>query len=380
MNPVSRFFSSFYRQEYLRVDWDKEEQYVWATPAQDKRGQLVKLLQPRYPKRDILLVQSGRAALRLAIRALDLQGKRIAVPALICASVIRAIKAENSEPIFIDVEEDFTIDLQSLTKAIKQHRAAAVLVPHFGGIASNIEEVSALCRQHKVLVIEDAAQSFGLRIGKVDAGNFGDAAILSFGIGKVISSFDGGALLIDRRKAKDVLSEIMPAKEPSLAYRIGFWARYVKRRSLLPFFLVKDAVTQLLPKQDRILSLRAMSKTDAAVLVQQVAKANSIMERTAQHASAYFRQLPKLIAVPKKGNNYLKLMIRVKNRKRILEELRREGVETECSFLTACAQQSAKLPFPKSERLSRELLSLPIHPKLKQQDIERICRILRRIT
>jgi dTDP-4-amino-4,6-dideoxygalactose transaminase len=108
--------------------------------------------------------------------------------------VPHAIIRARLTPKFVDINNEYNLDIKKLKKAINEN-TKAIIVQHTFGIPAEIEEIKNLCQEKNIILIEDLALSLGLSINDQKAGTFGDSAILSFGSSKIISCSRGGAII-----------------------------------------------------------------------------------------------------------------------------------------------------------------------------------------
>lgn len=155
------------------------------------------LLQDAYPGHSATLLQSGTAALQLAV-ALAHQGAgvpRVAAPAYACPDVGTAVQGAGGTLLLYDTDPaTLAPDLPSLERALRGG-ATVVVVAHLFGVVTALAPVLALAAAHGAAVVEDAAQHAGGGVGGVRGGGQGDWGVLSFGRGKGLNAGGGGALL-----------------------------------------------------------------------------------------------------------------------------------------------------------------------------------------
>jgi dTDP-4-amino-4,6-dideoxygalactose transaminase len=168
----------------------------------------MKALAEKVGRRHALLVGHGTTAVWLTLEhiAATRGVGDVILPALLCPSVAQVVLYAGFQPRFADVRrDDFTIDLSSVGRMIGPQTRAIIPVHLFGHSA----DVAGLKRLAggDVVVLEDAAQSFGARVGPVPHGALGDAAIMSFGGTKVLHAGGGGALVTDDDALADFVRE-----------------------------------------------------------------------------------------------------------------------------------------------------------------------------
>jgi len=142
-------------------------------------------------------VNSGRSAIYIVLQAAGIgRGDEVIIQAYTCNAVPNPILWTGAKPIYTDIDPNtLNVDPQEVEKAITP-KTKAIILQHTFGRPGPIEELSALAKKHKILLIEDCAHALGAEYKGKKLGTYGDAAILSFGREKVISSLTGGAILV----------------------------------------------------------------------------------------------------------------------------------------------------------------------------------------
>ncbi len=149
-------------------------------------------------------LSSGTAAIHLALKALGVkQGDIVFCQSLTFSASANPIMYENAIPVFIDSEEKtWNMSPKFLKEAFKKYpHVKAVIVVYLYGIPAQIDEIISLCKEHKVPLIEDAAESLGTTYKGKSTGTFGDIGILSFNGNKIITT-SGGGMAISNDKDK----------------------------------------------------------------------------------------------------------------------------------------------------------------------------------
>jgi dTDP-4-amino-4,6-dideoxygalactose transaminase len=112
---------------------------------------------------------------------------------------VNPVVYEGGEPVFIDTEYDtWNMDPVALEKAFELYpEVRLVVVAHLYGTPGKVDEIKNICDRHGVLIVEDAAESFGATYKGVQTGTFGDASVISYNGNKIITGSSGGMLLTD---------------------------------------------------------------------------------------------------------------------------------------------------------------------------------------
>ena len=147
-----------------------------------------------------IAVSNGSVALDLALHALDLEvGDEVIVPSFTIASCLFAVLRTKATPIFIDVDQlTWNLSFDTLHSAISP-RTRALLAVHTYGLPIDMDPVIALCKEHQVVIIEDAAESHSVTYNNKQCGSFGLASTFSFYANKAITTGEGGMVVTNNR-------------------------------------------------------------------------------------------------------------------------------------------------------------------------------------
>lgn len=143
-------------------------------------------------------VNSGTDALFLALRSLDLQpGDEVITTPMSWIATLNAIVLNGATPVFVDVREDLNINPDLIADAITP-QTKVILPVHYTGKLCDITRIVEIADEHGVLVVEDAAQSFGAHINGAMAGSFGHINAFSMNPMKIYNAFgEAGAVVTD---------------------------------------------------------------------------------------------------------------------------------------------------------------------------------------
>src|SRR5262249_20662667 len=145
---------------------------------------------------------SGTDALILAMRALGVgSGDEVITPAYSFLASASAVALVGGKPVFVDVEPDtYNIDPTKVERAITP-RTKAVIVVHLFGQCADLEAVQAVCKRHRLPLVEDAAQAIGAECKGRRAGSWGDIRSFSFFPSKHLGACGGGGLVVSTQAA-----------------------------------------------------------------------------------------------------------------------------------------------------------------------------------
>lgn len=307
-------------------------------------------------------VGSGFSALELGLRALEIgPGDEVITPANSFIASSSCISFVGAKPVLVDCREDtFNIDAEKAERLITK-RTKAIIPVHFYGQVADMEEVRRLAKKHNLKILEDACQAHGADFKGKRAGSFGDIGAFSFYPGKNLGGYGDGGMVVTNNKA--------------IAEKI----------KLLRYFGQREKYKHLI--------LGVNSKLDnlqAAILRVKLKKLKIWNAKRLENAKLYnqlLKGLPlKTPEIFKDYNHAFHLyVIRVKNRAKLIAYLASKGISTVMHYPVPIHLQKAyenlgykKGDFPVTERLADEILSLPMFPELKKEEIKYICREIKR--
>jgi dTDP-4-amino-4,6-dideoxygalactose transaminase len=319
---------------------------------------------------EVICVNTGTAALHLALQALGIgPGDEVLAPSLTYVATFQAISATGAKAVACDVSLDRGfIDLDDAVKRLSP-RTKAIVAVHYASNSEGMEQVRNFAARHQLRVIEDAAHSFGCMRGQERIGAAGDITCFSFDGIKNITSGEGGAVVTGD---PEVARRIKDAR--LLGVEKDTDKRYAGQRSWT--FDVTEQGWRY-----------HMSNLMAAIGREQLKKLPGFAATRRARAQAYadaFRGLPDLslldIDYSQLVPHIFPVRILAGQRDRIFETL--IAVDIECgihyqpSHLLNYYRSAYGLP--NTERLHRELLSLPLHPDLSETDQARVIDAVKR--
>ncbi|MCZ6614144.1 MAG: DegT/DnrJ/EryC1/StrS family aminotransferase [Thaumarchaeota archaeon] len=323
---------------------------------------LEKRLALRVGVKHAICVNSGTSALLASLIAMGIgRGHEVAIPSLTFQATANAVAISGSKPIFIDVDEDTcTIDPRDLDRKVTK-RTKAVIPVHLYGYPADMKAIREVANHHRLRVLEDASQSLGSSFDGLQTGSIGDMGCFSFYGSKVLSCGEGGAITTN---------------DPILAER----ARVIRNHGLS-----KQATF------DRVgLNLR-MPEIEATLAADQLSNLDHFLTKRRTNAKILSTMLKGLKHVrtpgeknPRKHNWYLYTVRLGSQRDRILKSLIESGIEARIFYdppihLTpAYRKLGGSMKLSTTEKLSKEVVSLPIHQYLSRRDLAAMSMVLKR--
>ena len=310
---------------------------------------------------------SGTSAGHAALLAININSGEVIVPSFTFISTANWPLMVNAKPKFVDIEEEnFGLNPERVKSEITKNTKAIIPI-HYGGLPCKIIEINRIARNKKIPLIEDCAEALGTKIKGVSVGTFGQMSIFSFAPNKILTTGEGGAICTDSRKIFEKLQLIR-----SHGRLIN--ENYFK--------------TSQLPNYISIGYNWRMSSMTAALGLSQFDKLDRIIQLRRRHARFYVSKLKKikeikLLDEPKDHLHVYQLFtIQLKNnliRNELQKFLTSRGIMTKVFFepihLSNFYKKSGfgKKCLPNTEKISQTVLSLPIFPGLKSEEIRYIC-------
>lgn len=317
-------------------------------------------------RRYAIAVANGTAALDLALKALGIgKGDEVITTPFSFIASANCILYQGARPAFVDVEEE-TLNLNPDLVAERISEATkAILVVHLYGHPAEMQAFSEIVEEKGLLLIEDCSQAHGAEFKRKGVGSFGDVATFSFYATKNMTTGEGGMVVTDDRRVAD------------------------KLRMLRDHGQRRRGVHELLGYNLR------MTEIAAAIGRVQLEKLEKLLEARRRNAEFLTRTLGGVDGIdlpfvrPRCKHAWNLYTIRVKpnfplGRDQLQRSMAEGGIETGVYYRRPIHRQPLyrKLGYrsddcPVAIRASREVLSLPIHPKLSCEELERIAERLR---
>lgn len=144
------------------------------------------------------LTSSGTAALTTAMSALGIgYGDEIITPSFTFVASFEAILSVGAVPVLVDVDDTLTLDPEAVRKAITP-KTKAVMPVHMCGSMADMDALIAICKEHNLILLEDACQSIGGSYKGKSLGTIGDAGTFSFDFVKTMTCAEGGVVMTNR--------------------------------------------------------------------------------------------------------------------------------------------------------------------------------------
>lgn len=185
-----------YEKEYIKEAFDTN----WIAPLGENVNKFEEELSQYVGAKCGAALSAGTAAIHMALKALDIkEGDIVFCSSLTFSATANPIIYQNATPVFIDCDrETWNMDPEALKKAFEKYpNPKAVVIVHLYGTPAKMDEIMAICNEHNVPLVEDAAESLGATYKGKQTGTFGKFGIFSFNGNKIITTSGGGMLVSD---------------------------------------------------------------------------------------------------------------------------------------------------------------------------------------
>ena len=347
----------------LQDIWDSK----WLTNNGPQHSMLERELTQFLKVPYLSLFNNGTIALIVACQSLRLSGEVITTPFTFAATP-HVLTWNNITPIFCDIDaETMNIDAEKIESMITPH-TTAILPVHVFGTPCDVEKIQAVADSYGLKVVYDAAHAFGVEIDGRGIGNFGNISMFSFHATKLFHTLEGGALVCDDKNLKP-------------------------RIDLLKNFGIKNEDEVVMPGiNGKLDELRAAIGRIMLNYVEGERLKRFSLHKIYNEELAGVEGLKLMPAVVENVKlNYQYYIIRIdekifgRTRDEVYDAFKNYNVYTRKYFHPLCSEYTCyrQLNSARSENLpvanvvARQVLSLPMYGELSENDVRKICAILK---
>lgn len=300
-------------------------------------------------------VSSGTSAIMLALSAVGVRaGDEVIVPSMSFISTAEAASQLGAVPVFVDIDQYYTLDISQVANAITNKTRAVVCVDLYGQTI-DLDQLKLISKG--IPIIQDAAQSSGCLYKQTPIGNHADLTCFSFYPGKNLSAMGDAGAVTGR---KDLVHHVRVLRDH------GRKEKY--RHDVMGWNERLDGI-------------------QAAIISAKIPYLDLWNSRRQQWAQMYYDQLRLISKIklplsnPVSSHVYNQFVIQVRDRDSLRAYLLTHGIETGVQFPLGMHQQPvyaniSNKRLPNTENLARECLSLPVHAQLSKNDVDLVCRLI----
>ena len=343
-------------------DWKKlikTTDFTLGHKVEEFEKKISKFLKIKY----IISTNNGTDALKLALKSIGIKNGDEVIT--VCNSFYAsagAIVALGAKPVFVDCDERYQIDINSISKSINK-KTKAIMPVHWGGASPDMNKIIKLAKKFKIKVVEDACMGIGGDVMGKSPGSFGDISAFSMHPLKSLNVMGDGGFVGTNNK---LLFE---------------WLKKYRNHGMID----RDRIS-IWGENFRLQPLQAV------VALNQLKKLKKVIKIRNQNAKFLDTELIKLesnIKIPerKKGfqETFALYMACFKKRDQLRKYLLKNGVETKIHYPIPLHLQKAskkynykKKDFPISEKQSKSLISIPVHQYLNDKHMKYICDLIKK--
>ena len=302
--------------------------------------------------KDSIAVNSGTAALNLALSMFDIKNKEVILPSLSFVSTAHSIVLNGGIPVFADIDpQSLCIDPIQIKKLISK-KTKMIIPVHFAGLSANLHEIIKICKENNLQLVEDAAHASGSSYNNKKIGSHGDLVCFSFHPVKNLAMPTGGLISINTKNHKKIHTNLKEKRWCGISNRKGIsydvknigWNYYMNE------FSAAIGLTQL-KKLDR---------------------SNKIRRKIAKLYCKKINLEDKMKYDD--GCSYHLFWIRVKKRNQFRKKMNSVGIETGIHYrpIHTFSMYKKNNHLPITEKVGNEIVSIPMHPNLSENQVEKI--------
>jgi len=362
----------------FKIYWDEED--VKSVSDSVRRGmnwacgpnieEFEKLIAQYLGVKYVVTFNSGTSALHSVLIAYGIdEGDEVIVPSFTFIATANAVLMVKAKPVFADIEEErYGLDPEDVKKKITS-KTKAIIPVHYAGCPAKIGELKEIAKENNILLIEDAAESFGAKENRKLVGTFGDSAMFSLCQTKVFTAGEGGFIVTNSRDIYEKLKLL----------------RSHGRAETLDYFTTGDSMDYVCLGYNF-----RMPDIIAALGVSQLKKVDKLINIRRNHAEYMTKILSgiKEIIIPSFPSNifhvfqeyYIRVKSGQKNRDELKKYLAEKGIGTRISFPPIHKTKFYKETLgyndklEKTEEISSRALTLPMYPSLTKEEMDYIAK------
>jgi len=302
-----------------------------------------------------ICVNSGTAALHLALSLFDIKNKEVILPSISFVSTAHAILYNGGIPKFVDVDPNtLCIDPLEVKKAITK-KTKVILPVHLGGLSCDLRSLKLICKNNSLKLVEDAAHASGSKYRGKRIGQHGDAVCFSFHPIKNLAMPSGGAITLNHNCWRNYEIKLKSRR----------WCGISNRKNMN-----YDV--------DELGWNYYMNEFEASIGLVQLKKLEKNNSKRKSNAKRLFKEINLENKMPfDENSSYHFYWIRVKNRKFFMKKMADNGIETGIHYrpINSFGMYKTRRNLPNTKIISSEIVSLPTHPNLTANNIEKIVKI-----
>ncbi|MBC8502034.1 MAG: DegT/DnrJ/EryC1/StrS family aminotransferase [Nitrosopumilus sp.] len=316
--------------------------------------------------RYVVTTNTGTSALHIALKLADIgPGDEVITPSFNYVADHQAIKMTGAKVVMCDIsDENLGIDCKKAEELITE-KTKAIIPLHFAGIPCNQKEVFELAKKYKLRIIEDAMHAFGTSIDNKKIGSYGDITCFSFDPVKIITSIDGGCVIVNTKEEVEKLHRLR-----LLGVDKDTTERYKNKRAW-DYDVLGEGYRYHLTNIMASIGNSQIKKIDEFIVSRQ---------KVCQKYNKAFQNISE-IKIPKTNFSNVSPFIyslRILNGKRedLIKHLQSLDIDVGIHFIPVHKhkffQNSKRGDMAITEKVVKQVLTLPLHSNMKDEFVNRI--------
>ncbi len=307
-------------------------------------------------------VANGTDAIFLALKALDIgKGDEVITVSNTAVPTVSAITASGAEPVFVDINPDTYLMNTSLIESKINKKTKAVIAVHLYGQAVDMDALKKITKKHNLFIIEDCAQSHGAIYKNKITGSIGDISAFSFYPTKILGTYgDGGLCMTNSTKLREKLKRLRfyGMKKTYYSLEQGFNSRLDEIHAAILRVKLKN-LNIYIQKRQKIAKYYTENLKDSSYVTPIVAKKNI-------HAFYVY-------------------VVRHLKREKVMKALSENNINVNISYpypihsMSGMKNLAKKYDLPHTDKVAKEIFSLPMYPSLKRAQQSLVIKKLKEI-
>jgi len=305
-------------------------------------------------------VNSGTDALIIALKSLGVsRGDEVIIPSISASATAIAVKNVGAKIIYADLDLDSQNVCAKTIRSKISKKTKAIIVVHLHGLSADIISIKKIIKNTNIKIIEDCAQSHGSKLNNKYTGNLGDVGCFSFYPTKNLNCIgDGGAITTNNKKVYNLAKKIR---------QYGWVSR----------------------DDSKIAGMNSrLDEIQAAILLIKLKKLSFLNNKRRKIAKKYFENikesekiiLPKFNKIDNHVFHHFVVRLNKINRSKLIKSFLKKGIQILVHYKKPLFKQKAlyasSMGLGNASKIAKNIISLPIHPNLKSEDVKKIYREL----
>jgi len=316
--------------------------------------------------RYVLCTNTGTSALHLSLLCAGIgPGDEVITPSFNYVADHQAIRMTGAKVVMCDIkEENLGIDCDKVEKLISD-KTKAIIPLHFAGIPCDIDAVRSLAKKYNLRIIEDAMHAFGTKINDNKIGRFGDITCFSFDPVKIVTSIDGGCIIVNTKEELENLQRLRLLgvdKDTTLRY---------KNNRAWDYDVISEGYRY------------HMNSVCAGIGISQIKRVKNFIETRQEVCQQYNLAFSNILGIALTCTDFSNISpfiytIRILDNKRekLIQHLKNIGIDVGIHFIPVHKHKffinSKHGDMTVTEKVVDQIVTLPLHSHMKKEYVKRV--------